>query len=497
MNRKVKTLLNMFTGLLKQFVVLVCSFILPRYMLLYYGSEVTGLVSSVTHFLGFITLLEMGVGPVIQANLYKPLAEKNKEQISKILKSSDRFFRRIAYIFLIYLIVLAFVLPKIIDSDFDSFFTISLLFIISISTFAEYFFGMTYKLLLIADQKAYIQLILQMGVTILNTVASVILIIKGFSIQVVKLSTAFIFVLRPLVQLLYVRKHYNIDKKIVLQEEPVKQKWDGFAQHLAMVVLENAAVVILTLFSTLVNVAIYNVYYAVTSGVKNLIMSSVTGLESLFGDMIARDEKEKLLNTFEIVEFSIHFVVVLIFTCATILIVPFVTVYTRGITDANYNQPLFGFIITMAYCAQCLRVPYLRLVKGAGMFKETRNGALYAMVINIGFTLIGVFTMGLSGVAIGTFIGMIYHTVYFALFLRRNIINRSFNHFLCKIFIDSLIVTFSVLLTKSFMLSSISYFSWFILAVKVFFVVLLIDTFVNTIFNFQLIKKLLKQIIRR
>ena len=93
MNRKVKTLLNMFTGLMKQFIVLICSFILPRYMLVYYGSEVTGLVSSITHFLGFIALLEMGVGPVIQANLYKPLAEKNNEQISKILKSSDRFFR--------------------------------------------------------------------------------------------------------------------------------------------------------------------------------------------------------------------------------------------------------------------------------------------------------------------------------------------------------------------------------------------------------------------
>lgn len=497
MNRKVKTLLNMFTGLLKQFVVLVCSFILPRYMLLYYGSEVTGLVSSITHFLGFITLLEMGVGPVIQANLYKPLAEKNKEQISKILKSSDRFFRRIAYIFILYLIVLAFLLPKIIESDFDSLFTISLLFIISISTFAEYFFGMTYKLLLIADQKAYVQLVLQMGVTILNTIASVILIIKGFSIQAVKLSTAFIFVLRPLVQLLYVRKYYDIDRKIELYEEPIKQKWDGFAQHFAMVVLENAAVVILTLFSTLVNVAIYNVYYAVTSGVKNLVMSAVTGLESLFGDMIARNEKEKLLNTFEIVEFLVHFVVILIFTCSTILIVPFVTVYTRGITDANYNQPLFGFIITMAYCAQCLRVPYLRLVKGAGMFRETRNGALYAMIINIVFTLIGVFTMGLPGVAIGTFIGMIYHTIYFAIFLRKNIIHRNLYHFLYKLLIDSLVVAFSVLLTRSFVLSSISYLSWFILAIKIFSIVLFIDIFFNIIFNPKLFGKLLKQIIKR
>ena len=64
-------------GLLKQAVVMICGFILPRYFLLYYGSEVNGLISSMTHFLGFISLLELGIGPVIQANLYKPLAEKD------------------------------------------------------------------------------------------------------------------------------------------------------------------------------------------------------------------------------------------------------------------------------------------------------------------------------------------------------------------------------------------------------------------------------------
>ena len=40
-----------------------------------YGSDVNGLVSSITQFLGYIALVEGGVGGVIRAALYKPLAK--------------------------------------------------------------------------------------------------------------------------------------------------------------------------------------------------------------------------------------------------------------------------------------------------------------------------------------------------------------------------------------------------------------------------------------
>ena len=49
MNRKQKLFLNGGMGLLKQIVAMICGFLLPRYMLEYYGSEVNGLISSITH----------------------------------------------------------------------------------------------------------------------------------------------------------------------------------------------------------------------------------------------------------------------------------------------------------------------------------------------------------------------------------------------------------------------------------------------------------------
>ena len=262
MNRRKKLYLNTATALLNQVIALICGFILPRYILAYFGSDVNGLVTSMTRFLSAISFLELGIGPVIQSNLYKPLADNDMDMISKIVVSAERFYRRIAYIFLIYIVVLMFVFPSI-NTEYDFRFTVSLLLIISISTFAQYYFGITYQVFLNADQKVYVHTIVQIITTILNTAISVILIEFGCGIHVVKLASTIVFVARPLVQNIYVKKHYNINRKITYTEEPIKQKWNGFAQHLASVVLGETDVVLLTFFSTYQSVSIYSVYLLV------------------------------------------------------------------------------------------------------------------------------------------------------------------------------------------------------------------------------------------
>lgn len=477
MSRIKKLLLNTSTGLLKQIVTVICSFILPRYYLLHYGSAVNGLVSSIVNFLGFIALLDMGVGAVIQANLYKPLAEKNRDQISRIVKSSERFFRRLAYIFIAYIIVLCFIFPAIVE--FEAWYTISLILIISVSTLIQYLFGMTYQLLLNADQKSYVQLTLQIGTIVLNTIFAVVLMRMGASIHIVKLMTAIVYFLRPIGQMLYIQRHYNINKKIEVVGEPIKQKWNGFSQHFAAVVCQNIDVAVLTLFSNLQNVSIYTVYFNVINGVSQIIMTAATGLESLFGNMIANGEKERLLKTFSTVEWITHAGVTIAFTIAAITIVPFVSVYTKGITDTNYIAPLFGLLLVAAYGAQCLRVPYFRVIKAAGHFKETQNGAYISAGLNIIITIALVFKFGLIGAAIGTLVAMLYHTCYFVWYLHSNILVRSTKYFIRYLITDALIVVISYTLTKGFVASSESYAMWMVLALKVAGVVIAVSAIVN------------------
>lgn len=132
--RKKKLILNSVTSLLTQLMTIICGLIIPRLIISAYGSQVNGLVSSITQFLSVISLLDLGVGAVVQTALYRPLAEKDDLQISKIVVSSDRFFRRIAKILLLYVGLLMVIYPHISNSTFNGLYISSLIVIVAISS---------------------------------------------------------------------------------------------------------------------------------------------------------------------------------------------------------------------------------------------------------------------------------------------------------------------------------------------------------------------------
>lgn len=498
MNRKRKLMLNTTSSLLYQITTLICGFVLPHFFLEYYGSAVNGLVSSITQFLGFISLAECGVGAVVQSALYKPLAENDMVSVSKIVVSAERFFKRIAYLLVGYTVVLMIVYPVITIESFDYVYTLVLIFVISISTFAQYYLGMTYKLLLTADQLGFIQYTIHVIALLINTISCIGLMKIGASVQSVKLTTSVIFICQPLMLSVIAKRKYKIDYKITFKEEPIKQKWNGLAQHIATVVLGNTDTVVLTLLSTLENVSIYAVYHLVVNGVKQIVFSLTNGLQSMFGNMLAKGEFEELNKAFAKFEWLLHSLITLVFTVTAILIVPFVQVYTADISDANYIVPVFACLLTLAQATYCIRLPYNIMVLAAGHYKQTQWSAIIEAILNVLISVVLVFKFGLVGVAIGTFIAMTYRTIYFAIYLSNNIIYRRITYFIKHLVVDSicvvLIVSVVELMPKFFMMSTIRYDSWLILAIKVGITAVIVCFLVNIIMYCSETIELLKSV---
>ena len=95
LSRASKLKLNSVLAIVNQIIIIVHGLILPRLFIGTYVSDVYGLISSATQFLGVVSLMELGIGAVVQSSLYKPLARRDSTQISKIIKSAERFFTRI------------------------------------------------------------------------------------------------------------------------------------------------------------------------------------------------------------------------------------------------------------------------------------------------------------------------------------------------------------------------------------------------------------------
>lgn len=487
--RSGKLKLNAVLGLINQAVTVAAGLILPGFYLQHFGSEVNGLVSSISQFLGLIAFLEFGVGAVIQSALYRPLAEKNELEINQIMIAGRAFFRKIAVIMGLYSMVVIAAYPLWIARDLDYFSTAFLILAISFSYFLQYYFGLNNQLLLSADQKLYIQYISQIIVLTLNVVLSILIMDAGGSIQVVKIVSSTVFAVRPLILSVYVKKHYRIDYGARETGNPIPQKWNGLMHHIAYVIVENADIVVLTLFSTLTNVSIYYVYYLVAYGIRQLISSVATGIQAFLGNIWVSESRERFEATFEVVEWGFHTACTLFFAITGLLIVPFISVYTKSITDANYIAPGFAYVLVAAQFIYCVRLPYYFVVRVAGHFKETQNGAAIEAVLNIAISIALVKAYGLIGVAIGTAIAVAFRAVYFANYLRRHILFRPMRYFFARVGVDVLSCAIMIATASWIKLGSLSYLSWLAMAVKVGLLCGIETLVLNTVFYPNYIKK--------
>ena len=70
---------NIVYALIAQAVTLILGIIIPRLVIVSYGSEINGLLSSVKQVIGYLALLEAGVGAAALQALYRPISENDKE----------------------------------------------------------------------------------------------------------------------------------------------------------------------------------------------------------------------------------------------------------------------------------------------------------------------------------------------------------------------------------------------------------------------------------
>ena len=486
-----RLLLNTVTPLLLEVVTIISGFIIPRLILSNFGSSVNGLIQSITQFLYIISFMEMGVGSVIRFNLYKPLSNHDNEQISKVVIAANKFFKTLALLLIVYSIALIFLYPSLIKDNFDLKYTGLLIASMSISSFTQYYFGQVNQILLTADQKGYIQYVAQIFTIILNTVACAVLINHGASIHMVKFCTSVIFLIRPLFLYWYVRKNYKIDYKLKYDEDPIKQKWNGVAQHVSAVVLDQTDVIVLTFLSSLSNVSIYAAYNMIVSGVKRVITTATSGIQAKLGALIAEEKENELFRFFSFTEWIIHTIAVFLFGCTLVLVVPFILVYTRGINDTNYNVNVFAILLTIANAGHSFRLPYSILILSAGHYKQTQNSYWLAALINILISIIFVYRFGLIGVAIGTLVAMLFQTIYMANYSYSKILNQPIKKFWIQIFVDFITLGVILLASKYVDISVYTYYHWLLYALGVAFIIGGIVFLVNLLFYRDKIIKLI------
>ena len=421
--------------------MIISGLIIPREILSHFGSEMNGLVQSITQFLSYSVLLEMGIGAVIPASLYRPLSEKDDNKISAVISSGYKVYRKIAVICFFYGAILFFLFPKFSGISISAVFVI----VLGAGTVFQYLLGEPERILLISDQKGYIFFSVKTAVIAVKTVLQIIIIKAGYSLAIVVLAEVITHIFQIVVIYVYARVNYRIDRKIKYSEEPITQKWNGVAQHIAFFVLENTDIVLLTLFTTFREVSVYSVYFLVISGVRRMLIAVNNSFQPALGELRAKKDREELQKFFDKYERWIHISTVLAFGVMGVFLVPFIRVYTEGVNDVNYIRPVFAVLLVTAYGFQSLRDPYDKLILASGHFKQTQINYIVAACINLGISVIAVNIWGLEGVALGTMAAMFYQMIYMMQYDSKVLLKRSSWIIVKRLVIDIAILALIIL----------------------------------------------------
>ena len=458
---------NIACSLALQVATIISGFVIPKIILIHFGSAANGVVASINQVLNYIQLLEGGLSSVIMASLYEPLAQNDTKKINAVVNAAQSFFKKIALIYVIYVGLVAFLFPIFKKTGYSYKYSVALILVLAMNLFVQYYFSLAYRILLNADRKVYIVSMTQFVIVVTNLIA-VIIAAKYFNdILIIKFTSALVFFIQPIVFGWYIKKHYKIEKTKDIDHSALSQRWAGFGINLAYFVHTNTDIIILTVFSTFEQISVYNVYLMVITAIKSVVLSISHAIVPSFGKVLVSSDKKRLNDTFELYEFGIYFITTIIFTCGMYLMTPFIRVYTNGITDVNYEQYVFGYLLTMAEMFYCLRDPHVSATYSAGHFKPVTKYAYIEVVINLIISLLLVRRYGIIGVAAGTLVSMFYRQITHVYYLRDHILERSVRPFWMKTIVFGTMSFLIILLSNVLFDDHVtSYIGWLVLAIK-------------------------------
>lgn len=492
-----KSIVNILVGVMLQLTVMLCGFLVKNIFIEVYGSTVNGLVGAVDQIISSLAIVEGGISAASVAMLYAPLQDRSYKKIEDILDSSRKFFIKSGFIYLLLVTLIIIFYPYLVAQQVPITEVRLLIIVLSAGGVIEFFLFSKYKVLLIADQKIYILDMLQAVSQIVSTVVILFLIQNNVHYLIVRSMGAVVIAARLLMVYLYFRKTYpQLKFGRSKQKVDLPQRWGVLYHQISSVVLYNTDLFLITVFmgaGSLVEVSIYGVYNLIALSVINIISSITSGVQASFGDLLVSKDDTKIKSVFRKFELITFYIISIIYICFTVLLGPFIQVYTASFTDANYIN--FGFVVLFSIIVvfQGIRIPTVTVVAAAGHYKQTQFRALAEATINIVVSIALIPIFKVYGILLGTITAYLYRNTDLLLYVNKYLIKGILTPTLKRMimFITTIVATSASLLYLMKDIVIHSYFQWIGLGIGVFIVAVIVITTVTYIIHKEDVKEII------
>ena len=424
--RSIKSMRNMLISMLVNLVIAVIGFVAQKVFIYTLGDEYLGINGLFSNIISMLAIAELGVGTAIIYNMYKPIAEDDRETIKSLLLYYKKCYRIIAiFVLLIGLLIIPF-LAKIVGEVTipDNLIYIYMLFLMD--TVLSYL--LIYKRsMLDANQENYIYQIVHMVYVITMNGIQVGVLLKYNNYYLYLMIKVVVRVLENYtLSKLVDRKYPFIKEKQVLpldfgirQDISIKVKAILFHKIGGFAVLGSDNILISVLINV-TSVGYYSNYKMIINAVQNLFTQAFSSLTASVGNLLVTDKK-KTYEIFRKLEFLNFWLSTITSCCLLIIIDSFIELWL----GKKYILSTFTLVmLVMNYYLQTMRAAMGTFKDAAGIFWEDRFIPFAELFCNIIFSIICSKYWGLAGVFMGTVISnFVLHFYSFPKFCYKKIFN--------------------------------------------------------------------------
>lgn len=488
MNKKSQLFKNVISGFGGQLIAIILGLIVPRFFIMSYGSDVNGLLSTITQIFTYMALLEAGIGQAAKNLLYKPFQEKDKDKISETYSVAKTYFGRFTFIYGIGVIAIAFILPFTLKTNVDNL-TIALIVLFEgMSGVVSFYFVETPSIIIGVDGKNYVNNSITLISRIAGYIVKIVMAALGLNVVLLQFVFFIVTIAKVFFYQIYFKKHYSwIKFKKTSKDIKLKDRNSYIIIEITSTVFNSTDMIILSVFVSTQLSSVYGIYNMVFSNLTLLLNSVYFSVVYLLGYSY-HDSKEKYIHLHDTFNSVFLGTITILMMVCYFLTIPFVSLYTKGVTDTNYIYTSLPLLFCFVQMLSWSRFVGGNLIGVAGRVKKAVWVNVLEAVINLTCSVIFVQKFGIVGVLFATVIALLPKVIYCNYVGDRIILKRSCWNTI-KILGTNFILFFAVVLIKPYIHIDVnSYLSFAVYGIGLSVLFTVIVMAVNSLLNPHMLK---------
>lgn len=416
---------NIASYLLYNFTIVAFGLIIPRLYLLTFGSEANGLVNTVKMIYGYLSLLEAGVGAAAQQALYKPVATSQNGRVNAILAATHRFYLRAGITYLGISLAFAVIYPLVIHTEINRVAVFLIILFYAVPEVLKFLIQGKYRIFLEVEGKAYVLNNLITAMMWVSNIIKLLGLLFGSSLILIEFTYCLPAIVQLPVTVLYVRRKYPwIDLKVKADVTALKQKTSVLVHQISGVMFSITDTVVISVICGFQQASVYTIYMLFFNNIEKLIKAFTDGINFRLGQLFQTDRK-KFTAIYNIYESLYYIMVFTVYTVAAGFLLPIIELYTKGVEDVNYVNPVMIILFSITNLLVNIKTPANQVLLYAGCFDKTRHHAVIEMTINIVVSIGATIKFGIAGALAGSIAALLYRSNAFILYTCHKILKTS------------------------------------------------------------------------